>query len=309
MGDHASHATARDARYAMRLSLWVGIALMLGKTAAWWVTGSAAILSDASESVIHIIAVGFAAWSLKLSQSPASARYPFGLERISFFSAGFEGAMIVVAALLIIFEAARDLIRGPELQQIGLGTLAVAAAAAVNGLLGWHLIRTGKRTRSLILEANGQHVLTDCWTSAGVIVGLLLVLATGWTPFDPICAIVVALNILYSGAGLMLRSVRGLMDYADPATESRLRECLDTTTQAEGIAWHGLRFRETGGRLEVHVHLLFPWRKPLGEAHGAATRVEAAIAAAFSEPVDTVTHLEALEDHDGVHGASPHHHR
>lgn len=292
---------AADARLAMRLSMLVGVLMLFGKGGAWWITGSAAILSDAMESVIHVVAVAFAAWSLRLSFQPATARYPYGLERMSFFSAGFEGAMIVVAALAIIYEAVHDLIAGPQLRQLGIGTAVVTGAAAINGLLGWYLIRTGRRTQSLILEANGKHVLTDSWTSLGVIVGLCLVLVTGWTPFDPLCAIAVALNILYSGGLLMLRSARGLLDYADPAIETRLREQLDTLAATEGAEWHELRFRETGGRLLVEVHLLFPWEEPLGNAHASATRIEAAVARAFEQRVEMVTHLEAVEDHDGIH--------
>lgn len=289
------------ATLAMRLSLTIGVFMLIGKGGAWWITGSAAILSDAMESVIHVVAVAFAAWSLRLSFQPASARYPYGLERMSFFSAGFEGAMITVAAIAIIYEATHDLIAGPQLRQLGIGTIVVSAAAAFNGLLGWYLIRTGKRTQSIILEANGKHVLTDCWTSLGVIVGLCLVLVTGWTPFDPLCAIAVALNILYSGGALMLRSARGLLDYADPAIEAALREQLDSLAAQHGVKWHGLRFRETGGRLLVELHLLFPGQQTIGESHAVATRIETALGAAHDRRVDVVTHLESLEDHDGVH--------
>lgn len=290
-----------DASLAMRLSLTMGVLMLIGKGGAWWITGSAAILSDAMESVIHVVAVSFAAWSLRLSFQPASARYPYGLERISFFSAGFEGAMIVVAALAIIYEAVHDLIAGPQLRQLGVGTIVVASAAVLNGALGWYLIRTGRRTQSIILEANGKHVLTDCWTSFGVIVGLCLVLITGWTPFDPLCAIAVALNILYSGAALMLRSARGLLDYADPSIEAALREHLDSLSAQYGVKWHGLRFRETGGRLLVELHLLFPWQQSIGESHAVATQIETALGDALNQRVDVVTHLESLEDHDGVH--------
>lgn len=290
----------------MRLSLAIGVLMLAGKTGAWWLTGSAAILSDALESVIHVIAVAFAAFSLWLSGRPATPRYRYGFERISFFSAGFEGAMIIIAAIAIIWTAIAKWIAGLELEALGLGTLMVAAAALLNGGLGWYLIRTGRRAQSIILEANGRHVLTDCWTSIGVIIGLCLVLLTGWKAFDPICAILVALNILLSGGRLMVRSVRGLLDYADPAIESRLREILDRLAAEHGIAWHGLRFRETGGRLAVDVHLLFPYQRPLGEAHALATSIEDTLEAAFPQRVDAITHLEALEDHEGVHHGQTH---
>jgi cation diffusion facilitator family transporter len=285
----------------MRLSLIVGVLMFLGKSAAWWITGSAAILSDALESVVHVAAVGFAAFSMKLSAKPADERFHYGYERIAFFSAGFEGAMIVIAALAILWTAIEKWLAGLELERLGTGVLLVVGAAVLNGALGWHLIRTGRRTGSIILEANGRHVLTDCWTSVGVIIGLALVMWTGWKPFDPICAILVALQILWSGGQLMIRSLRGLLDWADPKAEQALRRHLDELSWAEGAEWHGLRLRETGGRLLVEVHLLFPYEHTVGAAHAAATRIEDALEGALEMPVEVVTHLEAREDHDGVH--------
>ncbi len=285
----------------MRLSLLVGVMMFVGKSAAWWITGSAAILSDALESVVHVAAVGFAAFSMRLSAKPADERFHYGYERIAFFSAGFEGAMIVIAALAILWTAIEKWLAGLELERLGTGVLLVVGAAVLNGALGWHLIRTGRRTGSLILEANGRHVLTDCWTSVGVIIGLALVIWTGWKPFDPICAILVALQILWSGGQLMIRSMRGLLDWADPKAEQALRRHLDELSWAEGAEWHGLRLRETGGRLLVEVHLLFPYEHTVGAAHAAATRIEEALEGALEIPVEVVTHLEAREDHDGVH--------
>lgn len=285
----------------MRLSLIVGALMFVGKSAAWWITGSAAILSDALESVVHVAAVGFAAFSMKLSAKPADERFHYGYERIAFFSAGFEGAMIVIAALAILWTAIEKWLAGLELERLGTGVLLVVGAAVLNGALGWHLIRTGRRTGSIILEANGRHVLTDCWTSVGVIIGLALVMWTGWKPFDPICAILVALQILWSGGQLMIRSLRGLLDWADPKAEQALRRHLDELSWAEGAEWHGLRLRETGGRLLVEVHLLFPYEHTVGAAHAAATRIEEALEGALEMPVEVVTHLEAREDHDGVH--------
>ncbi len=289
----------------MRLSLIVGVLMFLGKSFAWWITGSAAILSDALESVVHVAAVGFAAFSMRLSARPANERFHYGYERIAFFSAGFEGAMIGIAAVAILAAAIQKWMAGLALESVGTGIILVAGAALLNGALGWHLIRTGRRTGSLILEANGRHVLTDCWTSVGVIVGLALVVATGWQPFDPICAILVALQILWSGGQLVVRSMRGLLDWADPKAEQVLRRQLDELAWAEGADWHGLRLRETGGRLLVEVHLLFPYDHAVGAAHAAATRIEEHLARALDQPVEVTTHLEAREDHEGVH-RSPH---
>ena len=159
----------RDARFAMRLSLIFGLAMLIGKSAAYFMTHSAAIFSDAAESVIHVIAVGFATFSLRLSTKPASSQFLYGYERITFFSAGFEGAMIVVAAIAIIFESIRKWMAGLQMEHLGTGALLVLVAGILNAGLGYYLLRTGRRTNSLILQANGKHVLTDSWTSFGVV--------------------------------------------------------------------------------------------------------------------------------------------
>lgn len=285
----------------MRLSLVFGVLMLVGKTAAYLLTGSAAILSDAVESVIHVVAVGFAVFSLWLSSRPANHRFLYGYERMAFFSAGFEGALIVIAAMAILVAAVEKWLAGLPLQRLGAGTLFILAAAVTNAVLGWYLIRTGKRTRSLIVEANGRHVLTDSWTSFGVVGGLGLVLLTGWKPFDPIVAIGVALNILGSGARLVGRSIRGLLDYSDPVTGRELRAKLDALCAELGVQYHGVRFRTTGYRLMIELHLLFPYHVSVGEAHRLATRLEEELPQRLDVAAQVITHLEAIEDHGAVH--------
>jgi cation diffusion facilitator family transporter len=293
--------SVREMRSAMRLSLAVGILMLVGKVTAYRLTGSAAILSDAAESIIHVVAVAFAAFSLWLSAKPADRRFPFGYERIAFFSAGFEGALIVLAAFGIIYAAIYKWLQGLPLDQLGLGSLIVFGAAVLNAGLGYYLLRVGKRNKSLILEANGRHVLTDSLTSFGVVAGLGLVLLTGWKPFDPIFAIAVALNILWSGGRLVQRSIGGLLDYIEPA----VREQVETTTgricDELGVRHHGLRFRNAGHRLLIEVHLLFPSQTGVGEAHQIATELEERLPGALDMPAEVTTHLESLEDHSEVH--------
>jgi len=291
----------RAAQLAMRMSLAVGVLMLVGKTTAYFMTGSAAILSDFAESVVHVVAVAFAAFSLRLSTRPAAPNFLYGYERITFFSAGFEGAMIIAAAFWILVAAVQKWLAGLPLEHLGSGTLLLLAAGVLNAWLGWYLLQVGKRTHSLILEADGKHVLTDSLTSFGVVAGLGLVLLTGWKPFDPIIAIAVALNILWSGGRLAWRSAVGLLDYSDPQTGSRIREKLDALCAELGMHYHGVRFRTTGYRQLIEVHLLFPHATPVGEAHRLATILEERLPLELGARAEVITHLESLEDHEDVH--------
>jgi cation diffusion facilitator family transporter len=285
----------------MRLSLAFGVVMLAGKATAYFLTGSSAILADAAESVVHVAAVGFAAFSLRLSTKPAAPKFLYGYERISFFSAGFEGAMIVLAAITIIVTAIQKWLAGLQLEHLGVGTLLLLAAGILNAGLGWYLVRTGRRVHSVILEANGKHVLTDSWTSFGVVVGLVLVIMTRWKPFDPLVAIAVALNILWSGGHLVWRSAVGLLDYSDPDHGHQIREKLDAICTELGMKYHGVRFRTTGYRQLIEVHLLFPRDTAVGDAHRLATKLEDRLPAELSRPAEVITHLESEEDHEEVH--------
>ena len=286
---------------AIRLSFAVGLLMFAGKWYAYLITGSAAILSDAAESVVHVVAVSFAFYSMWLSQQPPDKSHPYGHDKVGFFSAGFEGVMITLAALFIIVESVRKWLAGLRLERLDTGTLIVAAAALVNLALGMFLIWQGKRHRSLILAANGKHVLTDVWTSFGVVVGLVLVLVTGWLPFDPIFAIFVASNILWTGGKLIRQSVGGLMDEADPQLDRLIHGTLDRETAARGLAYHELRYRNSGTSVWVEVHLLFPTGVPVEGAHAAATAIEEALADALPVTSRVLTHLEPAEAHDALH--------
>lgn len=291
----------RDARFAMRLSLIVGVLMLVGKVAAYVVTGSSAIFSDAAESVVHVVAVAFAVFSLWLSTRPAVPQFHYGYERITFFSAGFEGAMIVLAAGSIIFTTTQRWRHGLTLDNLGNGVALVLAAGIVNAVLGLYLVRMGKRNHSLILEADGKHVLTDSWTSFGVVAGLVLVMITGWKPFDPLVAYAVAANILWSGGRLMWTSTKGLLDYSDPRIGHQIRNRLDVICEELGMQYHGVRFRATGYRQIIEVHLLFPHSMKVGEAHRLATTLEERLAIDLEVPAEVTTHLESLEDHSEVH--------
>jgi len=283
----------------MSLSLGAGLLLLVLKAAAYVQTGSTAILSDLGESVAHMAAVGFATYSLWLSLRPADARHLYGHAKVGFFSAGFEGAMIITAAVYIFYEAAKSAWHGPHLQHLPVGMALTTLGAALNGALGWHLIRTGRRRASIILEANGHHVLTDCWTSLGVLIALGLVQWTGWLYWDPIFAAAAAVNILRSGLQLLRRSISGLMDEADPETGDLIERIVAEETQRRGIGFHNLRHRNVGDAHWVELHLDFPAEILLRDAHRAATEIEEALESRIRPAAQVITHLECVGDHDG----------
>jgi len=308
MSEPVAHSPAerRQQALAMRWSLGIGVLMFGLKVGAYLLTGSAAILSDAAESVVHVVAVAFATYSLALSFRPPDARHPYGHAKISFFSAGFEGAMIILAALFIIYESIRKWVTGFELERLDAGLGLTALAVVLNGGLGWWLVRLGKQQNSLILRANGRHVLTDCYTSIAVIAALLLVMFTGWKHWDPLFGILVALNILWSGGHLIRESYAGLMDEAEPTTQAAITAVVERETQARGLRFHALRHRNLGNATQVDLHLLFPAATSIREAHAQATAVEAALMAAFPEKILVASHLEPQEGHDRAHAETGH---
>ena len=293
--------TNASARRAMNISVVAGVGMLVLKFTAYALTGSTAIMSDAAESIIHVMAVLFAAYSLRLSTKPADQQHPYGHAKVSFFSAGAEGALILMAAIVIIYTAIQDWLGGLQLKRLDVGVALTALASIINAGLGWYLVRTGRRSNSIVLEANGQHVLTDCWTSIGVVIGLLLAWLTGWLFLDPLCAILVALNIVFSGVRLIQRSVGGLMDEADPGIQRQINDVLDTVCARNGISHHLMRQRFNGYAYEVDVHLLFPDEMAIKEAHRIATATEEDIAKALPMPAIITTHLEPREDHHHIH--------
>lgn len=285
----------------MRLSLAVGFLMLVLKVGAYLLTGSAAILGDAAESIVHVAAVMFASFSLGYLHKPADDDHPYGHSKIAFFSAGIEGALIIVAALFIIVESTRRWIQHLPPANLDQGLILTALTIAINAALGLYLIRTGRKAGSLILEANGKHVLTDVWTSLGALVGLGLVALTGWHGWDPLCGLLMAANIIRTGYGLMRQSVGGLMDTADPQLNAALDAALRRETEKHGLHFHALRHRDAGEMHYVEVHLLFDDGIMLRDAHRIATEIEQAVEASVDRPVLITTHLECQGDHDELH--------
>lgn len=292
--------TYRDQKRMMNLSLAAAVLLLGAKVTAAAVTGSSAVYSDAAESVVHLLAVAFAAWALRLAHKPADETHHFGHDKVAFLSAGFEGAMISAAAVLILYEAVRQFVFGVEITRIGFGAAVTAGAAGVNLVLGLSLVSVGKKSGSPLLRANGMHVLTDVWSSAAVLVALALIYWTKWLWWDPIAAVLAALNILRVGFKLIRESLGGLLDEADPKVERQICELLDREVSQRALSYHNLRHRHSGRTHWVEFHLVFDDALSVGRAHEAATEIEASVAALLHPDGRVISHLEpkSAEHHD-----------
>jgi cation diffusion facilitator family transporter len=294
-----SIATNGFTRRAMNYSLATGVLMLVAKWIAFVMTGSSVIFSDAAESVVHIIAVWFAWYALGVVSRPPDEDHPYGHDKISFMSAGIEGGLICIAAIVIIVSAVNKLVVGVDLQQLDIGMSITAGAALVNLILGLYLIRTGKQHSSLVVEANGRHVMTDVWTSAGAVAGLFIAQWSGYLWLDPVIAIVFGANIIREGGKLVAISVRGLMDHADPELRARTQKIIDTYCQTHGLEAHRLRLRATGNNVHVDYHLMFPDDMRMQEAHTLATHLEDAIRAEIGQSAEVFTHLESHTQPDG----------
>lgn len=283
-------------------SLLVSFLMLAGKVTATYLTGSTAILSDAAESVIHLFATGFAGFSLWYAATPPDPGHPYGHGKIAYFASAVEGTLILLAALGIAWTAVRDLMVGASLQRLDVGLYLIAGLTLVNLALGQYLIRTGRRTNSLVLVSNGQHVMTDMWTSLGVVVGVGLVWLTGLQWLDPVVGLLVAGNILWTASGLLRRSVYGLLDEADPEATKALLDELGTAVEEDLIAgFHQVRHRRSGDQVWIEYHLMFPGDMPIHEAHARSHQVEDRVDALFPDEDAYVTaHLEPRR-HDEAH--------
>jgi len=272
-------------------SIFVGTAVFVLKYAAYYITGSIALFSDALESIINMVTAVAAFLAVRVSAAPADANHPYGHHKVEYFSAVLEGVLIIVAALAILREAYLGLMT-PKIVDAPMEGLALnAIAGVINAAWSWTLIHRGRRLRSPALVADGRHLLTDVVTSAGVLVGLLLVPVTGWHWLDPALAAVVAVNILWSGWGLMKESIGGLMDEALPeATLTRVREII--AKNAEGaIEAHDLRTRHAGRMTFIDFHLVVPGAMSVTEAHDICDRLERALKADVEDALITI-HVE-----------------
>ncbi|MCR6500286.1 cation diffusion facilitator family transporter [Shinella sp. CPCC 101442] len=271
-----------DSSTVKRLALW-SIPLSLGvmglKLVAWWVTGSVALLSDGMESSVNVVAAIVAFAAISYAARPADTTHPFGHHKAEYLSAVLEGVLIVIAALLIV-KAALPAIFAPAPMEAPLLGLAINfAAGAINAAWAYVLIRAGRRYRSPALSADGQHILSDVVTSAGVLVGLVLAIVTGYAVLDPLLAVLVALNILYQGWKVITHSVDGLMDHAVEPGEAEAIQAAIAANGTGSLGVHDLKTRRAGSATFVDFHLVVPAAMPVGQAHEICDRLEDAIVA------------------------------
>ena len=252
---------------AVLLSLIIGIGLFVAKMGAYFITDSAAIFSDAAESIVNIFAASMALYSIMLSSKPADESHRYGHGNVEFFSAGFEGMLILIAAIVIIYQAVTDIIAGPQLKSLNIGVVVIASAGIISLALGTYLIRTGKKTNSLTLIADGKHVLTDSVTSIGVVIGIILVIFTDYVILDPIMAIIIALNILYTGYRLIRESVSGLMMETDPLVIKKISNILSANRKDHWIDVHELRYWQSGDTVFIDFHLILPYFFTIEQSH------------------------------------------
>jgi cation diffusion facilitator family transporter len=254
-------ATGGEERARLRagfISLAVSVVLLAAKYQAYRLTGSTAILSDALESIVNVVAAVFAIGALMFAGRPADRNHPYGHGKMEFLSAAFEGGLIAFAALVILYEVVQSLIHGVELRSLDLGLAIVLGAGLVNLALGYYLLRAGRRYESLTLIADGRHVLADFYTSAGIVIGLLLVRITGIVVLDPVVAAVVALNLMWTGVRLIRQASAGLLDEEDPALLHRLLHVLQPHLGRGVIRVHHLRAIRAGRFHHVDAHLVVP---------------------------------------------------
>lgn len=278
------------------LSIAAAVATILLKAGAYILTGSVGLLSDAIESLVNLAGAIMALGMLTIAARPADENHVYGHSKAEYFASVTEGILILGAAIGIISTAVNRLLHPRELEQLGIGLAISVAASVVNLIVSRILLREGKSRHSISLEADAHHLMTDVWTSVGVIGGVAIAGFTGWQSLDPIIAILVALNIIWTGFQLVRRSVAGLMDEALPSKEQELIKKVMETYQAKGVTFHALRTRQAAARQFISVHMLVPGEWTVHDAHHIAEDFEAEVRETLGSVVTILTHIEPVED-------------
>lgn len=282
-------------RLPIVFSILAALLTLALKTAAYWFTGSVGLLSDAAESGVNLVAAVTALLSLWYAARPVDPSHTYGHEKIEYFSSGLEGILIVVAAIGIAWYAIHRIIQPQKLEELGIGTAVALIASIINLIVAQWLLRVGRKHQSIVLEADGQHLMTDVWTSVALVAGLTMVRLTGLEILDPLFAIAMAINILATGFRLVRRSFDGLMDHALPEPEQeQVRKAIQSVLRP-GAAYHALRTRQAGAHRFVDFHLLVPGRTSVREAHKLAVEIEQAVGKLWDR-VEVVIHIEPIEE-------------
>lgn len=289
------------AKTALRISLLVSVASLCLKLSGFWITSSTTALSDAAESVIHVLAVSFVYYGLLLSTKPADEKHLYGHERVEFLSVGIEGAVIILAGITIIYQSVDNYLFGHNLKELMSGVYLIGSAGLINLALGSYLIKVGKREDNMIVISNGKHTLTDVWTSAGAVATLLIIKFTDFILLDSIVAGVLALYIMYEGFKLLKYSVDGLMDSRNPEVDKAIRQILSEPLPGAMINVHNLRHRTTGSTTWIEFHAIFQKGVSLRAAHDDATLLEKELINAVKDDVIVTIHLEPEGEHEDVH--------
>ena len=296
----AEHHDLMKNRASLTRFAWLSIAAAVTtialKTGAYLLTGSVGLLSDALESLVNLAGAIMALGMLAIAARPADKSHVYGHSKAEYFASVTEGVLILGAALGIMITAVERLLAPRDLEQLGLGLGVSLTASVINLIVARILLRVGKERHSITLEADAHHLMSDVWTSAGVIVGVALAGITGWNFLDPLIAIVVALNIIWTGIRLVGRSVSGLMDAALPEPEQKLIQVVMDKYREKGVGFHALRTRQAAARRFISVHILVPGEWTVHDAHHIAEDFEADIRAALGSVVTVFTHIEPVED-------------
>lgn len=278
---------------------WLSIAAAITtiglKTAAWRLTGSVGLLSDAAESIVNLMAAAMTLMMLTVAARPPDEDHEWGHNKAEYFASGVEGALILLAAAAIAWTAGQRLLHPRPIEQVGLGVVVSTAASLVNLAVARVLLRAAKRHQSIALEADGHHLMTDVWTSAGVLAGIGLVALTGWQRLDPIVALLVAANIVWTGVQLIRRSALGLLDTAIAPAEQRAVQAVLDGYAPRGAAFHAVRTRQAAARRFITMHVLVPGDWTVRRGHDLVEEIEQDVRAAIPN-ANVLTHLEALED-------------
>ena len=286
-------------RYAW-LSIGAAVSTIALKMAAYWLTGSVGLLSDAVESVVNLFGAFMALWMLTLASQDADAKHAYGHSKAEYFSSGAEGALIILAAVGIAYTALRRLLDPQPLEQVGIGLAVSVVASLVNFTVARILLRVGQQYKSITLEADAHHLMTDVVTSIGVMVGVGLVVLTGWKPLDPIVALLVSANIVWTGFSLVRRSVDGLMDVVLPEEEQALINQIMDKYRQRKAEFHALRTRQAASHRFISVHMLVPGEMTVHDAHHLAEDFEQALRERL-ENLTVITHIEPIEDENSFH--------